>query len=400
MGISGISITILIAKYYGAAFLGIFNLTYSIYTVLSQLVAGGIHFSVLKFVSEIKDDKNLLSIIHNSAFFLTVIISCLLTFIIFLSRDIFGIVFNVNGLNVSILYILPGLLFFAINKVNFAFHNALRDMKLFAVLLAMRFLIMLVSLIVFIKLNVDGLKLSAIFSFSEIMIFVLFIPFSLKRIQINYFEGFAKWVKLHLVFGFKSAIGNILIDINTRIDILVLGLFVSEKSIGIYGFAIMIVEGFSQLSLVFRNNINPVLTKYRIDKSDKQLESLIKKGRNWYYVSVIPLCIIMIIIYPFIINILNLDKIYLEGQLAFNILMFGLIFSIGYHPFQMILNQTGFPGYQSVFFSSVFLTNLILNFLFIPLMGINGAALATAITFVSIILYLKILTYKSLRIKI
>jgi Na+-driven multidrug efflux pump len=33
-------------------------------------------------------------------------------------------------------------------------------------------------------------------------------------------------------------------------------------------------------------------------------------------------------------------------------------------------------------------------------MGINGAALATAITFVSIILYLKILTYKSLRIKI
>ena len=108
----------------------------------------------------------------------------------------------------------------------------------------------------------------------------------------------------------------------------------------------------------------------------------------------------MIIIYPFIINILNLDKIYLEGQLAFNILMFGLIFSIGYHPFQMILNQTGFPGYQSVFFSSVFLTNLILNFLFIPLMGINGAALATAITFVSIILYLKILTYKSLRIKI
>jgi len=66
----------------------------------------------------------------------------------------------------------------------------------------------------------------------------------------------------------------------------------------------------------------------------------------------------------------------------------------------MIPNQTGFPGYQSLFFFLIFLVNAAGNVLFVPLLGMTGAALGTALSFVSSVFLLKWIVRKTLRIHI
>ena len=44
---------------------------------------------------------------------------------------------------------------------------------------------------------------------------------------------------------------------NTRIDIFMLGIFLSDQLVGIYSVAALFVEGFLQIIVVLQNNFNP-----------------------------------------------------------------------------------------------------------------------------------------------
>jgi len=73
---------------------------------------------------------------------------------------------------------------------------------------------------------------------------------------------------------------------------------------------------------------------------------------------------------------------------------------VGYLPFQMLLNQVGSPGYQTLFFASIFVTNVALNMLMIPIIGMLGAAIATSVSVSVQVLYLKVLVRRVVGINI
>ncbi len=50
-------------------------------------------------------------------------------------------------------------------------------------------------------------------------------------------------------------------------------------------------------------------------------------------------------------------------------------------PFLMLFSQLGRPGTQTLFIAGVFLSNVLLNLALIPWLGLYGAALATALSF-------------------
>jgi O-antigen/teichoic acid export membrane protein len=56
LGISGIALNVVVARFYDAATLGVFNQVLAAYVVVSMLAAGGIHFSVLRAVAS-EDDR-------------------------------------------------------------------------------------------------------------------------------------------------------------------------------------------------------------------------------------------------------------------------------------------------------------------------------------------------------
>ena len=52
LGVSGLTINIIIAGQYGAAALGIFNQAYAVYVLASQFAGVGVHHSTLKHFAE------------------------------------------------------------------------------------------------------------------------------------------------------------------------------------------------------------------------------------------------------------------------------------------------------------------------------------------------------------
>lgn len=399
-GLCGILVLLIIMKVYDSSVLGIFNLFYAIYILLSQFVGGGIHFSVLKYVAQFSEDNEKIQIILSAGMVSTILISISILFIIYLSRGVFRLFFDDKSITDYIFLIFPALLFWALNKVLLAFHNACRRMVAFAIFSGLRSILWILSLLGFVFLSISPYKIAVIFSLSEFTLFILVLTYSFKYFDFRISKDIFSWIKSHIRFGFKAVLGSIFIDINTRVDVMVLGIFSSDKFVGIYSAAAMVVDGFNQFSVVFRNIINPIVTRCKFNRSKPELANLIMKGRNLFFKIKLPIGFLMLLCFPLFFNVLNLNPEYSKAWLPLVILMTGSMIRSGYAPFLMIFNQTGYPGIQSVLYLLIFLTNFLLNFIFIPFWGMVGAAVATSISYVSFVFYLKVLTYRKLEIKI
>lgn len=399
-GLAGLAVIIIVSKYYGAEILGLFNLTYAIYVFLSQLAVGGVHFSVLKYAAQYADDKIQLSTIFMSGLLLTILASFVIGALALIFRGSIARLFNKPELEQMLWYAIPGLIFFSLNKLHLSFFNARRDMKRYAIFQALRYFFLLGALLFLALTSVEGVKIPIIFSISEILLYAVVFIFSFQSIRYGIGRIKKSWIREHFIHGIKAAIGNLFIESNARADIIILGLFSTSKNVGIYSLAANVVDGFGQISNVFRSIINPIITTQKFMKGEEELGSLVRKGRKYLYQFIIPAGIILLIIFPIIIAVSSLDREFYKSIVPFSILLAGSLASVGYRPFIMIPNQTGFPGHQSFLFFLVFLTNVIGNILFISLFGMTGAAIGTAMSFISSVFYLKWIVRKTLDLKI
>ena len=143
-------------------------------------------------------------------------------------------------------------------------------MKAYALFQALRYIFLVICLLVLFTFSVEGNRIPVILSVSECLLFVVLFIYTLRHCKIHFSREVLGWAREHCGFGGKAAVGNILIDANSRVDVLILGLFTSDRVVGIYSFAAMLAGGLSQLPVVLRTNINPIITRYRFGKKNEQ----------------------------------------------------------------------------------------------------------------------------------
>lgn len=395
-GISGLGLQFLTAANYDPSVLGILNLTLIIFTVYSQISGFGIHFSVLKHIPEHTQTRNDISSIMTSSFFLTFFISVFFALIFYLILQLSAGLFKEKELINSLKIVIPVIIIFPLNKVILSYLNGMRMMKIFAVYNSIRYVMWFLTVIIIINYQIQPSRISLVFSVSESILFIALLPYSVKFMNLLYFFKLRKWNEINFRYGFKSVMGTIFADISTRVDVLILGLYTSNYVVGIYSMASVVIDGFNQLSITFRTLVNPIITRSYFNDEKIVFREKIRKGKNLYYLFLIPLILVVIAIYPYAISYLNLNEEFKAAYIPLIIMMAGLLLSAGYQPFQMIFNQTGFPGFQSSFFGMILLSNGMLNFCLIPLFGITGASAATALSMVLVPFYINYLSRKSL----
>lgn len=398
LGVAGIIMNILIARFYGADTLGIFNQVYAVYILASQFAAGSIHLSTQKHIAEFSNNQKRCDKIISSAVTATFVLACLVTIIIFFLRGNFGSILKSPAVSVSLIYTLPGLVFFAVNKTLMAIFNGFRLMKSYALAQTLRYLLMVVFLVLAIILEFPGEKISFIFSGAEIVLFFYLIIRVLSLFQFVWQWG--DWLTTHLIFSYKALPGNIMVDVNTRVDVLILGYFASDRIVGIYSFAAILAEGFSQLLIVLKTNINPILARLSAQKKKNELQDVIRLGVRLTYPVTALLGLLTIFFYPIFVKILVPGQDFSQSWGVFIILIVGIILGSGYLPFQMLLAQAGFPLAYTNLITLTFLANVVFNLLLVPILGMEGSALATSLSVLLSVVVLKIYTLKMLKIKI
>lgn len=382
LAVGGIVVNLIIIRFRGEDALGIFNQVYAIYIVLSQIGVGGLQHSTLKHVSHNQDDRSRCADITTSALILVTVITLPTMGIASLFARPIGDVLNSSGVSQGLILVLPGLLFFALNKVLINALNGLQRMRAYAVFRALRFILIPLAVIGLVLLDTPDSSLPLALTVSEAVLFAALAAYVYARLLplkpiVTPRDRFGE----HLSFGVRGVLSGILTELNTRVDVLMLGYFTTDANVGIYSFAAMLAEGVGQLPLAVRWNVDPILGRYFAAEAASKIAETARHIRRTFYPVMAVAGVCAVLLYPVMLLIWSDDHI-LASWTVFSIIMLGVTINAGYRPFTGILLQGGHPGTHTAFITGLVITDALLNLLFIPWLGIYGAAIVTALTYV------------------
>jgi len=400
LGVSGIVLNIVIARFYTPGDLGVFNQIYAIYIFFSQLSVAGVQVSVLKHVAQFAENSMECDRIITAALLICVVSASVFLLILVFSRSLIGRILESEDVASGLVYILPGLWCFALNKVYLGILNGFEKMKSYALFSSMRALCMLCGLLGAVLIGLEGHKLCLVITVAECAVLVTIFFYTKRFFSFVVHRNCLDWIKIHSLFGVKSLSTGLIGELNTRVDILVLGIFTSDMVVGIYSLAAMVIEGALQLPFVLRRILDPMLTKLVYHVRVDEVKRLVHRGTSLTFFGMVFVFILLVAIFPFAVEKLTSNPQFSSSWLVFCILAAGAVVTSSYVPFSGLLVQGGYPGYQSLFILSVCLTNIALNFILIPFFGMYGAAVATTISYLFFVIYLKLFTYYLFKINI
>jgi O-antigen/teichoic acid export membrane protein len=189
------------------------------------------------------------------------------------------------------------------------------------------------------------------------------------------------------------------VELNSRIDVLILGVFTNDAAVGAYSFAAFFVEGLMHVTVISRRLIDPILTRLAHNDID-HLIALLRRGRNLGVVVSGLVGIVAVAAYPCFATIAGTRELAMQSWSTFAILMIGACVYAVYATFGGIFLQTGNPAVQTRFNITILSINIMLNFALVPSYGLLGAAVATGLSFLLGAIYFRFLLRRHLSISI
>lgn len=379
MAAGGFCFSLLIGIFYDAETLGYFNTFYALYIALAQIAVFGCQNAVTKYISE---DPNDLMRAKSYLLMALIIIGAISLVSNLICRLI--LLFCGNSINLSLVEVnamLFGILMFAINKSVLGFLNGLSRMSEFGIFQSFRYIFIATFIILFSLMELDREYLVLCFLCAESLLLVFEIPALLKK-------GFSgvkvskKELKEILVFGYHILPANFVLELNSKADVLCLSFVTgNERIVGIYSFAVLFAEGFYQLFVVIRRSINPQITfnyvQGRFEEFYARINGLISRIG---YIGSSVCGIIIVFVYRAACSLMK-DATYTIGTLSLTIVIMAIIINMRGVIWGNLLSQIGAPKHEARVNIVTILSNVAMNFLFINLFGMVGAAIGTAISY-------------------
>lgn len=391
LGVSGLIINFLVGRFLGAEVLGMFNQVLTIYIIVSQFSVLGIQFSLLKYLSQYRAENRPFDELVTGAM-LGAFICSLVVFIVLINfhRNISSW-FDSDGVAANFLFVVPAVFLFGLNKVQISILNGLREMAVFGFFQAQRMVLILIGIAATIVLEADVKWLIISITIAESIQFLSLFAVTIRHYNFRISQRTFEWVRAHFSFGMKGVMNGGVSELNSRIDVIVVGVFLSDTAVGIYSMASTVIEGIMQIPAIVRNVINPVLSEYWFSGSREKLFKFIKVLVIRFYLAFFIAAIFALIAFYIMVHYV-VGSVFEPSIPIFAILLVGLIVSAGFLPLEMLPIQLGFPILQSSYKTIVALVNIGLNIILIQYFGLLGVAVATSISFVVSVILLVLLT--------
>lgn len=378
---TGIAINVFIGAQAGPAALGVFNQTYAVFVLASQFTVLGLHQSALTRTSQ-DDDPVVRRTLAVAALGLALLTGALGATVVLAASGGIGALLSSPDVGAAVAVAAPGLLFMTLNKVLLGLANGRRDMRAFAIGQATRYLMMLAVTLSWWATEAPPAAIGLIFTLPEAVLFLVFGAWSLRRIGAGPLHALRPWLRRHIDFAVKGALGGVLLELNARVDVLMLGLFLGDTQVGLYSLAATLAEGFLNVLIVVRNQVNPMLARHLVRHEVADIQAMVRRFMLPVAAGAIGLAACVLAGYPVLVWLLMSGHGYDAAWLPLAILLAGLSFYSVILPFDMIFMQAGRPAWQSIQVATIVAMNIVLNATLIPLFGMVGAAAATAASLV------------------
>lgn len=373
----GLASSIIIARYLGPHGQGAYALVILLPTMLVTFLNLGMGASSVYYVGKKVIDLDTLFktnvafglVISAFAFLIGLIV------VLLFSRQLFSGV-SMQTL-ILILFFLP---FLFLNQFMQPFFQGTQDFQAFNLTLLVGKITTTVLVAVLLLLFHGGV-VEALMAYIAGQVLMLLVTFYLlkKRLSISYRAGNISWpyLKKSLLYGVKTHLSNILAFFNYRADMFVISFFLTPVAVGLYVVAVSIAEKL----WIFSKGISSVLFPRIASSNDEADKNHITSvlSRNVFLLSIVA----GLLLYFFAGSVIELlfGNAYHNSYTALKLMMPGIVFG---GMARIISNDIAGRGKPEInLYTSIFtvVTNIVLNIIFVPIYGIDGAASVTSVTY-------------------
>ena len=397
LALSGVGMNLIIAAGYGSAALGLFNLTLAVYIFASQFAVFGMQYAALYYVS-INADNDDGKYAAGAALLSGMICSCLAVYVVYAARDALAVLMNTPELADSLAFAAVGLCFFSANKIFMNILNAHNHIKQYALGNFARYGGLVLSVLAMTLSACPVWSLAASLPCGELCAAVWLYLNTRRYVAWRMPWGsLTLWSRKVCSYGARASAVGVIAELNTRVDILILGCFASNAVVGLYSFVALLAEGLGQLPLLGRIYNDPLIARLWAAQRLDELHRLIRRTRFIGWAGMGAMCLLAYFLYEPLLVFLPNGAEYMEATPVFGILLLGVTISAGYVPLSGMLQQTGCPGWQSLQVICVFLINAVGNLTLVPFWGIHGAAIGLSLSQIGMICILRILVRRTIQ---
>ena len=375
LGVVGLGLSFAIARWWGAAAFGVFNLVTTAYFAFAVVGACGMQYSVLRAVAEAPDDRAHVAAAVAGALVPGLALAAASTALLLAARPLIAGWLGSPAVGEGMLWVAPGLFCFSLNKLLFGVVNGLRRMRALAIYASLRYVLIAIALGIARAEHVRAEHLAAIWTFTEGALLLVLLGELCATVSLARAAGWAAWTRQHLGYGARGVVATLAYEINSKLDVWMLGVFVADKAaVGVYALAAALGEGVMQLPVVLQNNVDPMMAPLLAGGERAALIALVRRLRRWFVPGLAGVCAAAAALFPAAIPRVLGDPAFAAGALPFAILMAGIALASPYLPFAHLLLMAKRPGWHTVLLVTVIAVNATGDVVLIPRLGLAGAA--------------------------
>ena len=369
----GISGGVIIARVLGPTNKGILSIIVLLPNLLVSVGHLGIGNANLYFIG--KKKFSFQSILSNSltlsiTFGGFLILFCLVT-VAFLKDTIFK---EIDFIVIAIaVFIIPFTLFIKYASYIFLGKQMIRERNLVNILQGLLLFICIVVLVLFLRLGIKGALISTLGGLLFATFYSLRHLRRMGRLTLCFdYELFKKSIG----YGIKPYLALVILSLNYRFDIFLVKYFLTNTDVGYYSLAVSIAN-----KLWYLPSAVGIITYAKVASLDsEQANKLTPKAcRNTLLASFI-VGIVLFWAGRFLIPLVY-GQAYMPSISAFMVLLPGVLAMTIYVTLHSDLAGRGRPEITLYVFSGALAVNIALNLFLIPKMGIEGAALASTVSY-------------------
>lgn len=381
--ISALFITLLISNYYEVKILGIYSVMVSIFLIYTLLSRFGFDIYTVKKVSVIKNDGNAVNSYFKLIGFSGLITSLITIMIFFLTKNVVSVsLFDDIEFDKYVLLFSLTIVFFTLYSIFlevFLGYNYLMLYSAFRNFLINFVVLLLLTSNIFFALNIDPIK---IYFYSIYICFFVLVIFFALRIPISYaiVSKQDALISIKKIFSESYHIfySNGLIFVMASLDLIMIGLLLSDVKAGIYSVCMRI----GMLVLFVVKSINSFVAPHvALAHYNHQHNKIKEIYYNSLKVGVFFSLIFVVGISLFSEEILGLFGDEYMGATS-TLILVGVFYLMdaSFGPIEQIFNMTGRQKVLVYIMLCGFIINIILNLVLIKGIGINGAAIGGLIS--------------------
>lgn len=369
--IISLAVNMVVARYLSVEDYGILNYGLSFINFFIGICTLGLNSITIKYLVSEKDEQGK---ILGTCIVMRLISSILSVIMIML---IIIVLKNDKVIIITTLLQSISLIFESFSTINFWFQHKLQS-KYTAIIAFVAYLFFAAYKIILVLLKKELYWFAFSNCVSYIVIAILLMIFYKKQKGQKLTFSWPKGKEM-LKHSYHFILSSLMVALYAQTDKIMIGSMVDDISaVGLYSVSTTIINLWSFLPTAIINSFNPVLVeKKKVSNKDylsklKQLYSII----FWLGMAYT----LFILIFGKLIIIILYGQKYLGGLSALRIAIFGVTFSfIGVvREFWLVCENK--EKYAKWFAIIGVVTNIVLNFILIPIIGIVGAAIATAFT--------------------